>query len=100
MRDLVNWIRGNIVRLRNENFPLSQEIGIIKQTEGWTKELMNMLIGREKKRAEDLLYDLQRYRILYLQEYQKKGTLNAGKLDVERKRVLGVAVGHLKEILA
>lgn len=102
-RDLVNWIKGNIIRLRNENFPLSQEIRIIKQTEGWVRDIIKLLSAKDKQPAEKLLYDLIHYRILYLEEYQaleKKGTLNAVKLDAERKRVLGLAVGHLKEIFA
>jgi hypothetical protein len=92
-RELVNWIRGNISKLRRENFPISQEIYLIKQTEGWAKEL----------HANQLVKDLENYRIFYLEEYQAlkgKGTLNPAKLDAERKRVLVVALEHLAEISA
>jgi hypothetical protein len=102
-RDIVNRIRGNIIRLRTENFPLGQEIGIIKQTEEFARELINMLGGGDAQHAKDLFHDLEKYRKLYLEEYQaleKKGTLNATKLDAERKRVMGLAVEHLNEISA
>lgn len=90
-RELVNRIRGNIYKLRSENFPISQEITLIKQIEGWAKEL----------HANQLVKDLENYRIFYLEEYQAlkgKGTLNAAKLDLERQRVLMVALGHLAKI--
>ena len=102
-REIVNRIRGNIIRLRNENFPLGQEINIIKQTEGFAKELISIPNGGDKRHAEELFYDLEKYRKLYLEEYhalEKKGTLNAVKLDAERKRILGIAVNHLNEIAA
>ncbi len=100
-RGLVNWIRGNISKLRDESFSLSQEIGLIKQTEGLAKDLMGMSVGADKGHAKQLFTDLENYRRFYLEEYQAlkgKGTLNPSKLDAERHRVLILALEHLAEI--
>ena len=96
-RELVNWIKGNIIRLRNENFPLGQEISIIKQTEGFAKELMGMLSGGDQQHAKELFYDLEKYRLIYLKEGK---TSDARELEKKRISVLNISIRHLNEIAA
>jgi hypothetical protein len=96
-RGLVNLIRGNIYKLRNESFSLSQEIYLIKQTEVWAKELMGMLSGEDKQHAKELFYDLEKYRLIYLKEGQ---TSDARELEKKRKIVLNTSIQHLAEIAA
>jgi len=111
-KELFARIKGHIYNLEHENYSLSQEIALIKETENLVKELMGMLEHDAKEHAKDLLKNLEKYRAKFLEEFQtleqkkhaldsyqaKKLARKAYVLDMNRKALLADAWNKLGEI--